>query len=469
MVNFSQLNNNKSLEINNITSKNNKNIVNNDSKNKMISTKEVLANVEKIKKRIKAKSCFNNFENNNSFINNIKVRSIENKCLSTSVKETIISDSNTADLYLEYKINSNTKSSDSNINTNSSNIDHRIIFNQSDNLNIKEKTNFDENIIYENLNESKSSSIISEDNSEEPDDSDIFFNATNAIYNSASSDTSVDSKGSTPHNYNSFKKYNLNLRLSPKHLCSSKKITHRLLPLKFKDNSKYKNQLIKYFKRKNKDILKTDSCKQKDFYKASCISRGNFRSIISKIKVNITIDNETIKSKYNANLQNLNSKLDNNNAYNKINFEMNKFDKHNSCSKVECINNLDIAFKSKHNKIKDKEIKEHLLKDYNSDKLLSFFKYNEHDIGFNKNWQRNLKITEMDDDVETDDDQLTAANKHIRKEVKEGVYFFLQSENKIRNSNRFKNICNKNNNIELNKSVKHKKCILFDFDRSCCY
>jgi hypothetical protein len=182
----------------------------------------------------------------------------------------------------------------------------------------------------------------------------------------------------------SYIKFGLNIRETPKHLCSSKKITHKLLPLKEKNNSKYKKKLILFLKRQQYGISKTASCRQPLFYKVSRNTQGNMMNMVKQ----------------------------------KVGLESNM--KSYSTAKVNSNRNLELTDKG--------------------NTLHSFCVYKEKEIGFSIEWQRNLKFTEMDDDIETDVDQLEAACRHCKKEVKESELIFLDNQNKIRNTQRFKEI-----------------------------
>lgn len=63
-----------------------------------------------------------------------------------------------------------------------------------------------------------------------------------------------------------------------------------------------------------------------------------------------------------------------------------------------------------------------------------YFKiYNDKDIGFSSCWQKQLRQSEMDDDVETDEDQLKAADRHIIRELGDGIRYFIKNKNNVRN------------------------------------
>lgn len=46
----------------------------------------------------------------------------------------------------------------------------------------------------------------------------------------------------------------------------------------------------------------------------------------------------------------------------------------------------------------------------------------------------------MDDDIETDDDQLRAAHKHITKEFEEGIKAYKKNKKNVRNLSLLKDI-----------------------------
>jgi hypothetical protein len=63
-----------------------------------------------------------------------------------------------------------------------------------------------------------------------------------------------------------------------------------------------------------------------------------------------------------------------------------------------------------------------------------YFKfYWDRDIGFSKTWQRPIKSSEMDDDVETDTDQLSTAGRHVFKEIGEGIKVYSKNPKNVRN------------------------------------
>ena len=66
-------------------------------------------------------------------------------------------------------------------------------------------------------------------------------------------------------------------------------------------------------------------------------------------------------------------------------------------------------------------------------KYFNFYRDNE--VGFNFKWQKPLAIKSMDDDVNTDDEQLSLAKDFINKQIKEGIKKFLKNKFIVRNLN----------------------------------
>lgn len=56
-----------------------------------------------------------------------------------------------------------------------------------------------------------------------------------------------------------------------------------------------------------------------------------------------------------------------------------------------------------------------------NDKEYSFPLYKDEDIGFNKLWQIHVKESRVDEDVDTDKEQLTVADQNGLRELKEGI------------------------------------------------
>jgi len=158
--------------------------------------------------------------------------------------------------------------------------------------------------------------------------------------------------------------------------------THNLLPLKYKNDEKYKSRLFKFLRKPQIPHNKTETCKFVKFRKYSERFDGNI-------------------SKY----------------YDSLGMKMRKVSS-------------------------EKKVYEayHLFEDnraYFDDKGRhppQYFKfYSDKDVGFTAKWQIQLKSAEMDDDVETDEDQLYAADRHIIREVGEGIRSFIKNRKNVRN------------------------------------
>jgi len=182
----------------------------------------------------------------------------------------------------------------------------------------------------------------------------------------------------------SFTKFSLEKRETPNYLCTSDKVTHKYLPLRLKNNSKYKKRLFKYLRRDLTHKSKNESCSYMKMMKDSFRTAGNFR------KLRGLNDDEGKKIQ--------------------------------SC-----------VLKKTKSYVKDFEVQ-----DYCTGEAVKFNLYQDNLIGLSEEWQNQLKITEMDDDIVTDDDQLEAATRHIRKEARESVFLVKESLTKIRNLTRYR-------------------------------
>lgn len=272
-------------------------------------------------------------------------------------------------------------SSKSFLNTKSRRINNRI------QLNLNEPLNFQT---------PKNKKDIDSSNDKDQDSDKVINQIINLCSSSRKSSVSNESLGKISERGSSYKKYDLIERKTPSNLCNSKEITHHLLPLMHKDNSKYKRRLIKYIKRSESNKSNTDSCARLHFLKESFKAKGNFRNLLKK---NIS--------------QNL--------------YSQPKEKRENRRSTVK-----DYVLFSCDEKEKD-----------------VFFLFNEKEIGISNQWQRNLKFSEMDDDIESDEDQIEAANRHVRKEVKEAVLLVYENKERlIRNSFRFDHFLNEDNDVE---------------------
>jgi hypothetical protein len=139
---------------------------------------------------------------------------------------------------------------------------------------------------------------------------------------------------------------------------------------------------------------KNESCRQNNLLKESRLAKGNLR--------NLNLSNRCLLDKD---------------------------------GKVKEKSNVNSCFNKFRNNVKDTEYE-----DFMTGKKVKFYLYNDDDIGFDYDWQKQLKVTEMDDDIVTDEDQLDAAVRHIRKEVREACYIVKSNVFKVRNIIRFKHL-----------------------------
>ena len=158
---------------------------------------------------------------------------------------------------------------------------------------------------------------------------------------------------------------------------SPTKINHEFLPEKYKNNEKYKINLFKYLRNPSISNNKSLSCKYA-LYKKKC----------EKFDGNITKNNL--------------------NEY----FILKKKIKIFSCMKDY--------------------LSEHSFCDNNGNYNYFYF-YSDNDIGFSSKWQKPLHIASMDDDVESDDQQIKYAKKHCKKELISAIQLFTKNKNFSRN------------------------------------
>ena len=167
-------------------------------------------------------------------------------------------------------------------------------------------------------------------------------------------------------------------KLIKKHIGS--KITHNYLPGCYRDDENYKKRLLAFLNFPNENKIKT-------YLKFNM--KRKFSDVI---------------------LQNEN-KGDLTNYYDSIGLKMR--------------NNISLSLGKKFSKF-------FVLKnDKNEDHIFSLYK--DEDIGIFKNWQKQLKIAEMDDDYLTDDDQLNSAWRHTIKEMNSAIGSFKVNRRMVRN------------------------------------
>lgn len=167
-----------------------------------------------------------------------------------------------------------------------------------------------------------------------------------------------------------------NLNSNP---ASPSDISHEFLPLKYKNDENYKIKLFKFLRKPQNSNCKTDSCKFAQYFNFNRYCNGNLTTFDNKYNL--------VKSK-----------------------------KIISCKKI---------YKSQH-------------PFYDTSNKENYFNfYVDNDIGFNSKWQRPIHKAEMDDDVNTDDDQLRYAGKHCLQELKEGLRSFARNKYNTRNYKKY--------------------------------
>lgn len=158
----------------------------------------------------------------------------------------------------------------------------------------------------------------------------------------------------------------------------SPKVLHEFLPTKYKDDEDYKIKLFKYLRKSENSNNKTDSC-----------------SLARYLKFTETYDGNLTKFENFSNVPFYKKKK-----------------KSLSCMKIYKTEQFFYDGKGKKN-------------------FFNFFV--DKDIGFTSKWQQQIHLTEMDDDVNTDDEQLKYAERHCMLELAEGVHDFSRHKRCCRN------------------------------------
>lgn len=200
-----------------------------------------------------------------------------------------------------------------------------------------------------------------------------------------------ESSSSNSSENQSYHKFKLEKRNTPAHLCSSQHVSHKYLPAHFKNCSKYKRNLINFFRRNESIKNKTESCRQHILYKSSFKCKGNFAIFLER------------------------KKNKDSNAY---------------LAKTQPVPGSSCRYGFN----KDNQFK---LIDPFTNKKKDFLIFEEELIGFTSQWQKQLKIKDTDDDIDTDEEQLEASVRRIKKDLKEATYILSEGINKIRNLGRF--------------------------------
>lgn len=176
----------------------------------------------------------------------------------------------------------------------------------------------------------------------------------------------------------SYKKYNLIKNRNRKTKNASP--LHKYLPPFLKNNEKYKMNLIKYLRKGILQNLKTDTCKYANYEKSKLSTKS------------------------------------------KSEFSLLEQKKRKVHSTRKIYSNEHFFFNYK------------LINGETVDTIPVYFKfYKDNDIGFFTEWQQPLKEAEMDDDVDTDNEQLIHSQKKVMRELIEGVFEYKKNHKSCRN------------------------------------
>lgn len=219
---------------------------------------------------------------------------------------------------------------------------------------------------------------------ENDEDNEYKYNINESAFVDTDNEIKADELGAK-----SYEKFGLNERYTPAYLCSNNKITHKLLPYKYKDDSKYKLRLINYLKKDLTNKFKTDSCSYAKMIKSHKISYKN-----------------------------------------KLFLKKNRSHKLSDIIK-NTSNYLTMGLKNDRNNFKSFEVEDE------RNCKIPFNLYDDTEIGIEAKWQIQLKMTEMDDDIDSDEDQLKAALRHINKDNKDTIFKIKDNIIKTRNLHRF--------------------------------
>jgi hypothetical protein len=188
-----------------------------------------------------------------------------------------------------------------------------------------------------------------------------------------------------------FKNFGLKLNSQSDTFSSPSHASHPYLPMKYKNDERYKKKLINFLRGPQGEAIKTETQKFNLKRKFSQAFDGNL-------------------SKF---CENFGGQL------RKVNSEKKIFESH-------------IAFY-------DNRALQKLEKTQMKPISPQYFKYYyDKQIGFSAKWQHQLKNSDMDDDVETDEDQLRAADRHTSRELGDGIRYYLKNKNNVRNINLLK-------------------------------
>lgn len=178
-----------------------------------------------------------------------------------------------------------------------------------------------------------------------------------------------------------YKKFNLFMNKAARYY--SKSPIHSLLPFPLKNDEKYKKKLLSYICYPKFKRNKTDACKFASYQKGE----DKYDSLYDSFKTMKKARVSSVKSKYSSNNYFYNYKL---------------------------------------------------VKGNTENTSMSWFKFfYDEDIGFDSNWQQQLREAEMDDDVESDEEVLYHSEKKVQRELIEGIEAFVNNKNSCRNYTKY--------------------------------
>lgn len=260
----------------------------------------------------------------------------------------------------------------------------------------------DDDLLEESIsdNDADISNSLSED--------EYYYTKTNELnkkrYLLTRSKTFMKSKHNSSHKLTkgSFRKFKLMKNIfSEKKNCDVSPI-HKYLPYHKKNDENYKHNLLRYLR-----------------HRSFPYARTQYKFNMNKIK-----DNNNNNTYNNNNFNNYNSNI---NTHHKIqNDVIGLIKKYRSVKKI---------YKDQFCFYKTKVIEGNNINTY----PVWFTFYNDKDIGLKHKWQEPLQVAELDDDVETDAEQLYYSEKKIFKDLKGGINDFTNLPNFCRNLVKYNN------------------------------
>ena len=197
-----------------------------------------------------------------------------------------------------------------------------------------------------------------------------------------------DSKGNSSYKLN-YQDFNLVYNCFAEFKCSTP--IHKFLPYCYKDDENYKIRLCQFIKDGKFENSRSLGGKYFDYIKNEVKFNKNVIKRDSFINDNDYFINKRKKKIFSSNKVYISEKL---------------------FFKTKIINGCNINDKKN---------------------IVKFGIFFDRDIGFNKKWQKKLKETDMDDDVESDNETLKYAFDRVFEDIDEGIDSFTRNKCKLRN------------------------------------